>query len=164
MAETRPSASQVALLQLLVSQAQAGDKRFDGEVTLFAEGLVQKCGHNKLEALGIQWRQSIDGTQRAALSSDSRLAADFAPYLYSRLIGYLSPDEEEISTLSSEHVKQCVAGLRMGIQGLIRWRASLADRAAYKAYPPDITLVTEALCPVIRSTADDFFASRALAA
>jgi hypothetical protein len=158
--DSHPNENQIAFLSVLISQAEAGDKRYSGEITLFAEGLRQKCGHNKLEALGIPWKQSLSYTQCEALSSNPAVAGEFARFLHSRLITHLSPDDAEIHTLGIEHFRKCGTALRMGVQGLIRWRASLADRAS--VFMPDTTLVTEGLCPVIRDAANDFFSAQAV--
>jgi hypothetical protein len=155
--ETRASDVQIAGLVAVIAEAQAGGKLMDREIALFAEGLRETCGHGKLDALGVQWQRAADRPQREAMAASPGLAKAFAPYLHSRLIQHLSPGEAELETLTEEHAKRCAAAFKMGIQGVIRWRAEEEGKSTVH---PDTTAVKESLCPIIRLAANDFFAER----
>lgn len=152
--------TQLNTLRLLIAETQGSSPRFARELTTFAEAFSETCGHNRLEQIGLRWSAVLTPAQTRVLVTDSRAANAFAAQLHRALMQHLLPDEEELATLPKASVLQWSMSLRMGIQGVLRRRAYLSGEAtgsANFAVPTETFL--QALQPVIRQAADEFFAA-----
>jgi hypothetical protein len=150
--------TQCKMLRLLIAEAQTSGPRYAKELATFAEAFSERCGHNRLEQIGIRWSTVLTADQKRVLVTERDAAISFATILHSSLMRYLLPSDTEIDTLEKSSLLKWNTALRMGIQGVLRRRAELSDGSVKTGGLPMLEeSFLQSMQPVIRQAAAEFF-------
>jgi hypothetical protein len=149
------------MLRLLIAEASSSGPRYAKELASFADAFSERCGHNRLEQIGIRWSAVLTADQKRVLGTERDAAISFASILHSSLMRYLLPSDTEIDSLEKASLLKWNTALRMGIQGVLRRRAELSDGTIRTGGLPMLEeSFLQSIQPVIREAAAEFFPER----